>query len=685
MCAGCHRNSIRCVYPSTPKQAMPKGFELVAEKYDKNVVVKKLIMVSMTKDTPDKRGKLSIVKEDNFEGPRSRISGLETPVSIKTEDLFSLSGSFPSPLTENLNTALEDVLPYHHHPHPPLPVESHAAHPTNISHEAVLSPLMFMDLADIRAAEEIPHTDHHNIVPIPDDKEDHEEVEMLLDEELHNNTSIDGEIYTKRFESMSIPPTDENGSTFASSAVQPYASPNDKSSPLSAFLLDVPLINFSKYLPNITLSPENSELYYHFLNDFMPSISPSHSPPKLTVRAQWAGIADNPLLLEIFLSCGASYMSFNNPNFSSLAENRYRRSLRMLSEVLEKGNEEDENREIYGQLTQTYGNGTQSLSDQDWVFTAVLTLLLRDRAIGASGSQLAKHLIFLNKLLMKRIKKKNAENDFTISPMEKTIFDSSLFNYTNVIMCCSEQDLVQLPDPFSFYGAISKFVAVNIHDENEFQWVSNPVTGSAVEEFEIMGKLIWLLRLHHCISSKALPNYIKNRDFWNMVIPLKSQIILAQNKLKEQIGEWESKPGDKSLRVNLSVSNVILSGCSILLEKIINPTVPAYLEVIQDRVEGIFHDLQNFVTSELHSSCLIHLSLFIAGCASVGEEQRAFLRDYLLQDSKTLNSVATTNILQVLQDSWDRELFEKNLSLHDENYQSFDLLFDRGAIEILCF
>lgn len=664
---------------------MPKGFELVAEQYDKNVVVKKLIMVSMTNDTPDNRGRLSIVKEHNFDGQKNRISNPhpQSPIKVKTEDIqqqFTPTNSFLSPLNTASTTSFEDALTYQHNE--PLPAESHLNQQNSLGHhDGILSPLMFIDLADIRVPDGVNNTEPQSSQPSNDEKDDHE-TEMLLDEELSNTASIDGEIYTKRFENLSMP---SNGNTFSNSAVQPYASPHDKSSPLSAFLLDAPLINFSKYVPNVTLSPENSKLYYHFLNDFMPSISPSHPPPKLTVCAQWSGIVDNPFLLEIFLSCGASYMSFKNPNFSSMAENRYRRALRMLSEVLEKGQDEDENTETSGQLTQSYGSKS-SLSDQDWVFPAILTLLLRDRAIGASGSQLAKHLIFLNTLLMKRLHKKSAEKDFTITPLEKTIFDSSLFNYTNVIMCCSEQDLVQLPDPSSFYGTINKFVSVNMYNDSDFKWVLNPVTGSAIEEFQIMGKLIWLLRLHHCISNKSLPNYIKNEDFWNMVMPLKEQIELAKTKLKKLIGEWENTPGgDKSLRVNLSVSNIILSGCIILLEKIINPSLPAYLDLFQDRVKGVFHDLLNYVTSDLHSSCLIHLSLFIVGCASVGDEQRAFLRNYLLQDSKTLNSVATTNILQVLQDSWDRENFEKNLNLHDENYQSFDLLFDRSAIELLCF
>ncbi|KAK6462509.1 putative zinc cluster transcription factor [Scheffersomyces coipomensis] len=452
------------------------------------------------------------------------------------------------------------------------------------------------------------------------------------------------------------------------------------------------LISFSKYVANVKLSPQDSELYHHFLHEFMPSISLPHSHPLLSPDYAWVELSSHSdILTDVYLCCGASYMSYfhNYSNgsqdlstyYSELSERKYSQAINSLSKA--------------------FADKSIDL-DSDWLFAAGLALCLRDRAFGLNGSRCAKHLIFVYNLIKRRDYKKRliAENtavslESSITPTERSLMDSFLFNYSAALLSCSKRDLITLPSPYEFFPQMKQWLDKPIFQDCDVVWMNNPVIGSALNSFEVISKLAWLLRMHFDYDEDQADGddlskfYLDDVNFWDLILPLREAIVEIErennlNKRGLERLKLSKAKSYKALRSNLAVSIITLNASSILLEKLINPIIPSFLPLIQDRVNTILEELIDHIPADNHSSCLITLSLFITGISTVNDIQRQSLSVKLIESSNSTASNVGNNILEILKFGWEKETSDK-VTLGDKGYKCFDLIFDRPTIESITF
>ncbi|KAK6456967.1 putative zinc cluster transcription factor [Scheffersomyces xylosifermentans] len=489
----------------------------------------------------------------------------------------------------------------------------------------------------------------------------------------------------------------------ASSPSDPITSELYGSSAVTAFTGspsgDKLFIANSKYIPNVTLATQDSELYYHFIHAFMPSVSLPHSHPMLSPDHVWVQLASqSEILTDVYLCCGASYLAYLHDthgveskemtqHYAALAESKYSQAVSSLSTAV--------------------SNSSIDL-DSDWLFAACLALCLRDRSFGLNGSRCAKHLIFVYNLIKRRdIKKRETlkeEETFTkdissslatrITPNERSFIDSFVFNYSAALLSCSIRDLITLPSPFEFFPHVRQWLNYPIYKNCDVKWMNNPVLGSALDSFEVISKLSWLLRLHFNYGDDSeiiQDHYIGDETFWNLILPLRNDIEMIERRnaiTQEELNTLKIKSikSYKALRSNLAVSIMTINASKILLEKIINPILPSFLTIIQVPAKTILEELCEHIPLENHSSCLITLSLFIAGISIIDLRERQLLAHKLIEISNMLCSNVGKNILKILQIGWEKENVDKTtFNSGDKGYKCFDLIFDRPSIESITF
>lgn len=462
----------------------------------------------------------------------------------------------------------------------------------------------------------------------------------------------------------------------------------------SHLALESSLLLFSKYVPNLSLSSQDAELYHYFRSNFIPSITLPHSHPLLSPEYIWVNLASQSnILTQVNLFCGASFLAYSHLRdnqdlylkFNLIAQKKYHQIVKSLADITK---EED--------------------IDSDWLLAAGLTLCLCDRSYGADAGKCAKHLIFVYNLINRREEKlrsiegariESIDGDeivesqptMAVTPNERSLIDSFIFNYSVTLFTCEYSDLINLPLPYSMFPKIKKWLNVPIYTDVSVLWVNNPVMGSALEGFEIMLKLIWMLRFHFRSDSAGDPKwYIDNKTFWRVMPSIKESINGARARIESNKAQLQTsyKPHPKitysALRSNLAVATMLLDASTILYEKLANPSIPAFLPVIQEAVESSLSEFVDNIPTENHSHCMLTLSLFIVGICTQTRVQQGKLITKLIDVSHTLASNIGKNLIDTLSSHWRQEEAEE-IQFGDRGFKCFDLIFDRQNIELIVF
>lgn len=490
---------------------------------------------------------------------------------------------------------------------------------------------------------------------------------------------------------VSLPPSSEDSSSSSSSsdsqedfittfngdanALIPveYQTPIDPSIP--SIWSQSSLLSFGRYIPNVELSIEDSELYSHCAKNYMSMVALPHAHPSLCPANVWIRLASHsPILADVYLSCGATYLACVHNENNALSQKYHRLAESKYNSAVQS-------------LTEAFNNGSVDL-DSDWLMVAGLNLCLRDRAYGMNGSRCSKHIVFVYNLICRRVDKKAA--DSLATPEERLLMESFIFNYTTALMTCSRYDMIRLPTPYELFLKLNKWLVNPIVKNYDVEWVNNPVLGSALAIFQVMAKLCYLLRCHF---EQKIPDdndrcYLNDGKFWSLILPLKEEIRNIEVKNFERIqeldalkvyGQWYF-----SLRSNLAVSIITVNACKILIEKLINPSIPAFLPQIQEAVQSTLHELDLYIPSDNYSSSVSFLSLFICGSAIINRAQEVLFSEGLANLENDLSKYVAIDVVKVLQRSWERERMER-ITLGDKGFKSFDLVFDRSTLESFAF
>ncbi|OWB72171.1 hypothetical protein B5S31_g1877 [[Candida] boidinii] len=729
VCSGCSRNFLECVWPTSKDETLPKNFE-VFPTTDTNMSLKMQTSSSVFKNDSSSDGE-DMNESDGFPPPdmcatiqlnsyiHNEPTELESAqpvpelkvirmslnnVDITNQNINNVNDDDEDDIVSNtevkiqelvLDTEHEDAHKNHHN-------HDHHFDEENLDDDNMLDSIPEFDDVNSKSAINSPslvslssiNTPESNFVAPPLDESIGEDCSSYTQNNNYNdNDSRYNYQYNNRRYDNQHYITDNNNNNDSDDKDVDYEFCNSDDNddyrmggalsvtkpPYAPFAskfgkMDINLSSFkTNWIPNYELNNEKAFLYHRFLNQFIPSISVNHAYPALSPGTTFVPYASgsspgSSAVREIFFACGALTLALDNPDsYSDLASKYYSKAMTLVKDEISKA---------------------ENITE-DWLFVAVQTLCLLDRALGFGANRCTKHLLAASNIIKERLKSKyvtamnsNVTSSLEITKVEKTLFDSFMFNYTISLYFCDFSDLVQLPSPFTFFDECRSYInAALIIDPSCPSWTNNPVMGSAVGCFECFAKLFWILRM---MNPKISMMKLSKLQTETLLRKVKYQIDLTEKSIESfriQLNQIKYMFGSKKIyefwEGNLSISTVLFHAVQILYMKLSNPNLKKSDPKIQYHINELMEQYHTKIPINDHSKCLSVSALFIAGTAANDEIQKKFIVEELNRISKLLYTRSFVKLSNKLESMYKDE--ELNL------VSTFDILLSRDGLENLSF
>ncbi|CUM66570.1 uncharacterized protein PRCAT00004239001 [Priceomyces carsonii] len=446
-------------------------------------------------------------------------------------------------------------------------------------------------------------------------------------------------------------------------------------------LFNVPALNY--VIPDAEI--DSVFLYQVFCNNFMPSLSPQvAAPQKLLPLSVFVPESTNYLLREVFYSCSAAYLARKIPEYRNISQLKYANLIRMLQKEIESNNLE----------------GTE-----DWLFIAVQCLCLREKVLGNTATQSARHLSVAFRIIKKRQCSRKAlatgqvegsraeefegflrelsfgpeietENSGTygpdisalfgldfdeITPTEKTLVESFIYNYTVSLYLCEDCELKKFPSPFEVFDHFRSLLNRPMYD-CPVVWLNNSVVGPSLEAFELAGKASWLSRcsIHDNDYLKKMAYLLLQQalDYSPPALPAEVTYAMSQSKLKGTL-------------YSLKIAQAIAKAALILLRKVLNPQLETFDLIIQKNVDIVYKCLKNLPGNHVANG-ICGWAIVVAGSCALSDEHKKLFRQRAKDLGNYLHAQYSDTMILFLDKAW---------GVIDNKSQGCDILLDRNALE----
>lgn len=456
----------------------------------------------------------------------------------------------------------------------------------------------------------------------------------------------------------------------------------------------------SQNLLNVT--EEESHFFDAFINGFLVSISPQLAHENLQLSTiVIPRCVNNETLKKVFLTCGATFLSWNNKEFRSFAELQYQDCMVSIQNFLDSDD---------------YIRGSE-----DWILITMITLCLREKYQCKNRIRNAIFLIASFKIICfwARIKSKNnyqiieseescdgddaygnalfdyldqlklksdlseifaclssdqldtfsfksltvidepqytardkwlsTDNDlvsalsnvqYSISAFERTMIESFLYNYC-VNLLNIDLNLVKFVEsPFRVFEVVKPFLTQPIY-KCPVSWMNNPIMGASLSAFELVAKSNWL----------------------RLKFPLDANSAVVAEHLRKIARYYTPTFLPKEARFNqpLHIQTKLLESCYIgvmaakasyiLLTKILYPAAKADSPDIQEELDIFFRNFEKIGLYSLVSGVCLW-QVVIAGLAVIKDHQRQYLLYRIRIFGEMKKSQAMLRVTEFLQFHW---------------------------------
>lgn len=453
--------------------------------------------------------------------------------------------------------------------------------------------------------------------------------------------------------------------------------------------------------PSLGLYMNNEEmkLFDAFTNGFMVAISPQLTHENLQPSAVVIprGI-NNAALRSVFYACGATYMSWNNKELRSYAETQYQNCLRAIQNLIDsKAIAGNEDWILISMVTFCLREKYQC---QDSVRNALFLIAsleiikywtkakLKSKTISKHNVTVIDDIEFSEYLDQFELQTKlheiciylskrnssttNVEHIFTslkmtgnvyntdlkletkddlitelvhiyydISPFERTMIESFLFNYSVNLLNFNPTLLKYLDSPFSVFKNLSPLLTKPIYN-CPVKWMNNPIMGASLPAFELAAKANWL-RLHYPLNdaNNILANKLRG-----------SAKFYTSPFLPEAVKFKEPTSVQRKLMESCYVGNMTAMASFILLTKILHPYYSSYNDEIQDAIKIYFKNLEK-LSPHSQAGAMCMWSFIITGLAITEKQQFDYLIHRIRTFGEMKKSKALLRVLSFLQSAWD--------------------------------
>lgn len=255
-------------------------------------------------------------------------------------------------------------------------------------------------------------------------------------------------------------------------------------------------------------------------------------------------------------------------------------------------------------------------------------------------------------------------NLITILPYERTIIESFVFNYSNLLFVCERSLVAQMTSPFIMFDLIRPYLQFPIY-RCAVPWMNHPVVGAALPMFELQAKVCWL-GLFYPLSAthRTMVNKIKGiANFYTRpILPLE-----VKAKEPENI--------QKKLLESCYAADFVSKAVFIYSMKLLNPDMDYTVDVIQNAVAQAYEDLVNIsVQSQIHM--ILGFAFVVVGSVAIKEKHRSYLMWKLERLREVLHVATFETLMDMYRLAWAQP---------EKNYlgRGWDILIDPETIKKL--
>lgn len=390
-------------------------------------------------------------------------------------------------------------------------------------------------------------------------------------------------------------------------------------------------------------------LFYACLKGYIPKMTTQYTHPSLTTSATFIPqVEKNPIMKEVFLCCGATYLAWNNvKKFQSMSDELYTNCRMMIRNFI---------------------SSNENFSDEDWLFGALQLLCNRDKnSLTGTPDDAAWHLVRAFDIIRLRyygstpksfersIIEDLVSSNLILQPQERTLIESFIFQFSSSILFV--QDIRGLPNPFTIFKILNVVLKCPVYNcEHVADWMNNPILGSSLDSFEILAKLSFIGRMPMPLDYDWLVRVAQLRNMCEYYTPA------TPSKTMDDI-QW------CNYKINSMVGVIAAKACWLFASKLLDfKTFDIDSPNIQGPVESV---LECYKKIPLRHSVwgILPWAVLVTGVFATDCDDQSFILELVEMMADRAHSYNGFKIAAFLRKAWasgnaPNFLFERNMITH---------------------
>lgn len=403
-------------------------------------------------------------------------------------------------------------------------------------------------------------------------------------------------------------------------------------------------------------------LLYIAVKYWLVNTGPQETHPLLTTLSTFTrNFQDNPVLKEVFLCCGATFMEYYESEiFSKLSTELYQSTLMLIKKYLEDNPEEDNKPWLLASyqllcvrnktaINSTVNDCVQCLSNAYRVIKSPY-YLAKIKSIATTEEKYVEELVL-------EIEHDTSLKKPELEPHDRMYLESFIYNYSVALLWAV--DISKLPNPYSVYGVLGKYLRCFIY-QCDFRWMNNPIVGASFEAFEILAKVSYIARL-------PLP-LDKNGIWYKRALQLQKQAYYHTPSILPNLDQ--AKIGEKMYnrcKVNLLVGEIVAKTSFLLISKVIEYKKFDILSC-QKLVSEIVKNIEKIPKGDLIWA-IVTWSVIVCGVFTTDSENQKKILSFLDYIRDKFHLLPLFNSKIFLFETWKLPINER-----------LDILFDRDNL-----
>lgn len=244
-----------------------------------------------------------------------------------------------------------------------------------------------------------------------------------------------------------------------------------------------------------------------------------------------------------------------------------------------------------------------------------------------------------------------------LEPHDRMYLESFIYNYSVALLWAV--DISKLPNPYSVYGVLGKYLRCFIY-QCDFRWMNNPIVGASFEAFEILAKVSYIARL-------PLP-LDKNGIWYKRALQLQKQAYYHTPSILPNLDQ--AKIGEKMYnrcKVNLLVGEIVAKTSFLLISKVIEYKKFDILSC-QKLVSEIVRNIEKIPKGDLIWA-IVTWSVIVCGVFTTDSENQKKILSFLDYIRDKFHLLPLFNSKIFLFETWKLPINER-----------LDILFDRDNL-----